>query len=402
MSVNANRDLPNLMNALDAIRNSKAWLALLFGGIVVALLTVSTGYLGEQLARSGMDTAAKLVNYGGALLATVLYFMTISAAGTSLLDQAKSLPQRSLNALFFAGLVVLPRLLGVVLLLLLIYGLIWLGGAALLFLAKIPGVGPLIYFVLFPVLSLLFGLFGFVVAFVVTPLTAPSIWDGHGVLSTIARVAKVAQTDLLKVILSQSLLFLLLLFVGVVVFAVVFSGIGATTSLSALVLNVGGGMGGMGGMYGMGGMDPSSLMYKLQMLSIDRSSYFTAGSLGASLLIGAAICAMLLIAISGNCLIYLRFAAGVDASAMEATMRERAQQMKARAEALQAQAKQQTAAAQQAWQERQQAAPPAAPAAPHHDEPAMSESTCPKCQSPVATDAVFCDHCGHRQTPPTA
>src|SRR3546814_2784287 len=96
--------------------------------------------------------------------------------------------------------------------------------------------------------------------------------------------------------------------------------------------------------------------------------------------------AVLLIAISGNCLIYLQFAADVDASDMEGALRQQAQKIKSKAETAREQARQHTATAQKSWQERQQ----------HTTTAQEAARVCPNCQSPVTADDVFCGSCGHK------
>src|SRR3546814_12963508 len=84
----------------------------------------------------------------------------------------------------------------------------------------------------------------------------------------------------------------------------------------------------------------------LQSLSGAGGGHIAAAAVGSGLLIGAATMAVLLIAISGNCLIYLQFAADVDASDMEGALRQQAQKIKSKAETAREQARQHTATAQ--------------------------------------------------------
>lgn len=376
MSVNVGGDVPSLLRALDAIRNPRAYAALLVGGLAAGLVVVAVGYLAIRLQISGMATLSMFMVAIGSTVAALLFLVGFSAAGTSLLDQARGVAQRPFGELIYAGIAALARLLLLLVVVLLIYAVIWLGALILLLLTKIPGLGPLFYLLVFPVLALLFGSFGFVVMFVVNPLAAPAIWDGASVMQTLAKLAQVARLHLLKVVVSEALLFLLLLFAGSILFGVVFSGIGITSALSAMVVHV------------RGGLDMADAMYMLQGLSFKGGGYITAGAVGSVLLIGAAALAVMLIAISGNCLIYLQFAAGVDASDMEGALRQQAEKIKAKAEAVREQARQHTAAAQKNWQERQaqSATPP------------VAAKLCANCQSPVSADDVFCGHCGQRQT----
>lgn len=375
MSVNISSDVPSLLRSLDAIRNGRAYAALLLGGLAAGVVVAVAGFFSIRMQMWGMASFGMLVAAAGFLIAALLFMVGFSAAGTSLLDQARGIAQRPFGALLFAGVTALGRLLLLSLLLLLIYAVIWVGALILLFLTKIPVLGPLLYLVVFPLVALVFGLFGFVAVFVVNPLAAPIIWDGGGVMQTLAKLAKVARLHLLKVVLSQSLLFLLLLFAAGILFGVVFSGIGMTTALSALIIDMPRGIG------------IGDALYVLQSLSSSGGGHIAAAAVGSSLLIGAATMAVLLIAISGNCLIYLQFAADIDASDMEGALRQQAQKIKSKAEAAREQARQHTAAAQKSWQERQQHTAAAKEAA----------RVCANCQAPVTADDVFCGSCGHKQ-----
>lgn len=376
MSVNISSDVPSLLRALDAIRNGRAYAALLLGGVAAAVVGAMAGFFTVRLGMWGMETLSMLTAAVGFIVAVLLFMVGFSAAGTSLLDQARGAAQRPFGELLYAGIAALGRLLLLGLLLLLIYAVIWVGALILLFLSKIPVLGPLLYLVVFPLLALLFGLFGFVVVFVVNPLAAPVIWDGAGVMQTLAKLAQVARLHLLKVVLSESLLFLLLLFAGGILYAGVFSGIGITSALSAMVINMPRGMG------------IGDAMSMLQGLSRSGGGHIAAAAVGSGLLIGAASMAVLLIAISGNCLIYLQFAAGIDANEMEGALRQQANKIKSKAEAAREQARQYAEAAQKSWQERQQ----------RTATPQVADKVCAKCQSPVTADDVFCSNCGQRQS----
>src|SRR3546814_572048 len=156
----------------------------LAAGVVVAV----AGFFSIRMQMWGMGTFGMLVAAAGSIIAALLFMVGFSAAGTSLLDQARGIAQRPFGALLFAGVTALGRLLLLSLLLLLIYAVVWVGALMLLFLTKIPVLGPLLYLVVFPLVALVFGLFGFVVLFVINPLAAPIIWDGGGVMPTLAKI----------------------------------------------------------------------------------------------------------------------------------------------------------------------------------------------------------------------
>src|SRR3546814_15213833 len=71
----------------------------LAAGVVVAV----AGFFSIRMQMWGMGTFGMLVAAAGSIIAALLFMVGFSAAGTSLLDQARGIAQRPFGALLFAG-----------------------------------------------------------------------------------------------------------------------------------------------------------------------------------------------------------------------------------------------------------------------------------------------------------
>jgi hypothetical protein len=242
-----------------------------------------------------------------------------------------------------------------------------------LFVCKIPGLGPVLYAVVMPVSVIATGLVFFALAYIAVPLAAPAIWNGTSVKHTLLLLQAVARKRLLTAVVMMVLLGLLAALVVGFVWGIL--GMGAITvfSLSGVVLGVhSGGMASIMQMFGGG----------------DGSGYAYAMGFGGAVLMLVGANPGLLIALKGTSIIYREVSAGLSVEADEAELNRRMQDIKARAE----QARQQANAA---MQQPAAVVPPVAPVAAVAvaAAPAMA---CPACQGPITSDDVFCGNCGHK------
>jgi hypothetical protein len=219
--------------------------------------------------------------------------------------------------------------------------------ALLLAICKIPGIGPVLFFVVFPLSAVLLGVLFVAFAFVLAPIAGPAIWSGESVGATLARVAMVVRKRLLGVLVRGCALFVLLLVVAMVLWTIAFSGTLATGSLSLAIVgvpfdlsglsNLAGGMGGMGspryGGYRGGGAG---------------SGYGVAMLVGAALISAAVGTLLSLVLKKGWCLIYLQVARDLDVSKVEAEMQARLAQVRAQAQAARERVQEQNLAARSA------------------------------------------------------
>ncbi len=357
-----------LFRALDAAKNWRA-LGLLIATSISAILVMSV--FGFIASRFGYGSMAMITSGIGGLLALIVFFTGFSAVGIVLMDQAKDNPARSLSNALFAGLATLPRFLG---LMLIEFGLLIalvIVASIVLFICKIPALGPFLYTFVYPIMVVIFGVLYFAVVFVVNPLAAPALWDGNNVMQAIAKLWQLGKNYLIPVVLNQLVLGLIVFVVAGILFGMMAVGSMATMGLSTQILGYGASgsavemIANIGAMFGGGG---------------GGSGYGLALMFGSGILFAIVGAIPLLVLISGNCLIYLQYARNLDTSAIEEKMRGAVGDLKDKANAAREQLKQ-----------AQVPPPPAPTMAP--TEPALA---CPNCHAAITADDVFCGSCGHK------
>ena len=413
--------------------------------VVVALLLAVGGFLSSSL---GGAAGGGLMGLFG-LLAMILIAAGMSGAGILLMDKAKNIAPRSMLDAFLAGLWCIPKFLGFYVVVALVLAALAVVGAIGYFLAKIPGIGPLFFFVLHPVLVIVAAAVLTSLLWVGFPLFTPAVWEGRGFKESLTLVIAVSRQRLVPTVLLFLALYVVVSVIGMVVFGALLPGYFFMTGLATSILGVGMTGDGLAAitnlMNGYGGGYNSGLMY--------------AGILATALIFGLAFTLMMQVALMGVNLVYLSATDGLDTADTENALnagldemkrRAREAQEKARLAAEQAQEKarqmaeeakerarqraaEQAAAAERAAAQAQaaavlaaeqaeqqaaadrsaaeaaaaQAAPPDAPPqeltflaepAPSTNLPPASAATatCPQCQHTVGHDDMFCGECGHR------
>ena len=403
--------------------------------VAVALLLAVGGFLSSSL---GGAAGGGLMGLFG-LLAMILIAAGMSGAGILLMDKAKNIAPRSMLDAFLAGLWCIPKFLGFYVVVALVLAALAVVGAIGYFLAKIPGIGPLFFFVLHPVLVIMAAAVLTSLLWVGFPLFTPAVWEGRGFKESLTLVIAVSRQRLVPTVLLFLALYVVVSVIGMVVFGALLPGYFFMSGLATSILGVGMTGNGLAAitalMNGYGG-GSSGLMY--------------AGILATALIFGLAFTLMMQVALMGVNLVYLSATDGLDTADTENALNAGLDEMKRRAREAQEKARQmaeeakerarqraaeqaaaQAAAAEQAQaqaaavlaaeQAEQQAAadrlaaeaaaaqaapPDAAPQEPPLlAEPAPSTNlppasaataTCPQCQHTVGHDDMFCGECGHR------
>lgn len=409
--------------------------------VVVALLLAVGGFLSSSL---GGAASVGLMGLFG-LLAMILIAAGMSGVGILLMDKAKNIAPRSMMDAFLAGLWCIPKFLGFYVVVALVLVALAVVGAIGYFLAKIPGIGPLFFFVLHPVLVIMAAAVLTSLLWVGFPLFTPAVWEGRGFKESLTLVIAVSRQRLVPTVLLFLALYVVVSVIGMVVFGALLPGYFFMSGLATSILGAGMTGNGLAAitalMNGYGGGGSSGLVY--------------AGILATALIFGLAFTLMMQVALMGVNLVYLAATDGLDTADTENALnagldemkrRAREAQEKARLAAEQAQekarqmaeeakerarqraaeqaaaaAQAQAAAALAAEQAEQQsaadrsaaeaaAAQAAPPDAPPQEptflaEPAPSTNlppapaataTCPQCQHTVGHDDMFCGECGHR------
>ncbi|MCL1825846.1 MAG: zinc ribbon domain-containing protein [Betaproteobacteria bacterium] len=182
---------------------------------------------------------------GSVSLATVLLiFPTLllilpagtSVAGLLLMDQARGQTPRPLRKAVSDGIPSFLRILGIALLGVVLMVIFCLFLGLLLFICKLPAVGPVLYAVLFPVLLILAGLlyFGLIAGL---SMACPAAWSGatiHEILETLWRIAANRAVELL---LNLFLLAVLIGLANFILVSIVFAGSPFVLGISASILS---------------------------------------------------------------------------------------------------------------------------------------------------------------------
>ncbi|MBC7415305.1 MAG: zinc ribbon domain-containing protein [Herminiimonas sp.] len=369
--------LASMLSATDAFKNVRAI-------VLLGLTFVASALIGGAFAALGASTHSAVIGFLGVLLALAVVFYGLNAVGIMMMKDAQGTAQHAIADAVMLSLYTSHRVLVVAIL----EGLIVLGAvlviALVLFVCKVPVLGPILYTFVFPLSAIILGVLVFSLFYVMLPLTGPAVWTGSTVFQVIARLSLIVRTRLVEVVLSQVVLFFLAGFVGLLIFGVVGIGVMMTAGMSAGILGAGEiGMGGMGGM--------------MAMMQGGGSGYAIAGALGGGLLFAIAAVIPALILTKGICLIYLNTTRDLDFAASEAQLGDGLASVKRHADEARERARQ---LAEQHRPASPAAVAPVAPVTPVTPAtpatPAAAALTCPNCQTVVAADDVFCGNCAHK------
>lgn len=404
-------------------------------------------FVSQALAR-GMGGFAGVLLFGLLMLATaVVFFSGVSAVGVMLMDKAQGIAVRGFADAAYAGLLCVPKFLGLALLALVATLVFYLVAAIIYFVCKIPLLGAVLAFVAHPVLIIAASALIVAWVCVVAPMFAPAVWSGLPFKAALASVIGIARNRLVEVVLMQIVLYVILM----VITGLLFMGLlPASISLTAMGTGIaGGGAGGMG-LEGLMYMGPRALSHMGMSGSV----------IGLWLGVGVLFCVIFAllgqVAVMGQNLVYLQASSSIDSTGEEQALdgvwsdvRKRAEEAKERAKAAAERAKQvaaqkaqevaaanearkaaaaeqaqqqaalaaereaarqaaeaarlqaeQAAAAQQAAQEAQRLADAQPAAAPQAQEAAPAAApNCPSCHGQVGRTDSFCEHCGHKLKP---
>jgi len=356
----------SLLDSIDAIRNWRAVCLLLATFVCMALVLAFGGLLAQI---SYFLTALFM------LAAYAIFFYGANAVGMMMMDEARGGEARPAMAAVTDSLAISHRLILVFLLL----GVLYLAGflvlAIVLIICKIPFIGPVLYTAVFPIAVVVFGLALFAVPTVVFPLSAPAIWGGARTVECISQLLAIARKRLVMVLLLMVAVSLIATVVGMLIGAILFTGVGATALVSVPIL------GGMPGVIpGMGSMGLVGTV-----MAGAGGGHAVAAMIGGGLLFGVAFTLPGMVYLRGTSTVYLRAIDGLDLASEQSAMDDKIAAASAKARDLQTRAQ---AAAQAVAQKYAQ--PPAASAEPA---PALH---CPQCKAPVLAADAFCAECGHK------
>jgi hypothetical protein len=357
-----------LLRAAEAVTNWRALAMAGLAGLVFFLFAALCGWL----TRTSFVLGALL-----GLITLIVGMIGYSSVGIVLMRRAQGQEVGFVDAVLQAVFTV-HRLLGVAVLLFLAFVGIALAAVLILFVCKMPGLGPFLYSFVLPILTAVLGVTVAGMFYVVLPLAAPAVWAGNTTWETAARMFVIIRQRLLAVITNLVILSLLVLFLSGVVGFVLFAGYSATMGLSSAVgiSPAGGAMGMMqgvmlgGGMGGMGGIASTN-------------SYAGPFAFATGLLVTIGMVIPFLTFINGSCLIYLQVIDGLHFGEAEEQLRGHVEGAKRRTQEARDRA---GAKLQEVRASAQKVA--------QQDSPAAAGRACASCHTLLAPDDVFCGECG--------
>ncbi|OXI92503.1 MULTISPECIES: zinc ribbon domain-containing protein [Burkholderia] len=322
-----------------------------------------------------------------------------SAVGIVLMRDAQGESVGFVDALLQATFSV-HRLVGIGVLLVVGWILLLLALLIVFLVCKIPGVGPLLYAIAYPVAAIAAGAIFAGMGYVGYPLAAPAIWQGNSTLQTAARLLQIGRRQLLGVIVRMFGLLLLVGVLSAIVFGILGTGAAIASSISAAT-----GTSPLGGLMGMSGLGRHAGTYGLGMdaagggFDYRSMAYLGAYGFGNGLLIAIGLVIPFLTFVNGTCLIYLQTVSGVDFSATEEKLSQHVADAKRHAEQARERAADHLAKARDSHAASTTgAAETASLPASAAESPAADEATaCAQCHKPMAADDLFCGECGARR-----
>lgn len=216
-----------LLQIPKALRNEKALFALLSTN----LLTLVPSFLGNA---SGSSSVANLL----ALLALFIILPAgVSVAGLLLMDQAQGLKPRPLGKAVSDAIPVFLRTLGIALLCIALMLGALLVLALLLFVCRLPAVGPVLYAMLFPILAIVGGLLQFSLMAGLS-IACPAIWNGASLGEALETLRRIAAHRPVELLLNLFLLFALIFLAGLILGGIVFAGALPVLGISVSILDM--------------------------------------------------------------------------------------------------------------------------------------------------------------------
>lgn len=312
----------SLLGALDALRGPGDLLLMAVGGGIAGLLTATAA---GSAMRGGRLVALLILLLGWLVGATAYCAITLRQWHR----RRTGAPPGLVAAVTGGGGIAVKVLLA--LLLLLAAVLVIVVAACLLFLVtQIPGIGPALDHVVFPLVAMVMGVALYALGFIAAPLATVAACDGRSVAGIVATVLLVVRRRLFDTALHGMLLNLIALAVVALATGIVTTGVLAAAGVQHAV-HIGHQAPAYAAGYGDYGMDdggiaagPLAMLAGLRSIAASASVlYFLAISLG------------LVVLAAGWVVIYDEAARDLDPSALEAQLRAQAERARQGARAAQ-------------------------------------------------------------------
>jgi hypothetical protein len=319
----------SFLSALEALR-SPANLALIALAAILALGFTALAAAGFAAGSIGSTFGLLLMVFAWLVCEAGYCAVSLRQLQASQGQKPAGMAAAATSGFFAAIKVLLAMLLCIAMLVLL------LAASALFLITQIPGIGPALNYLVFPLVALVIGVALYALLFIAVPLAAVAACNGRSVFGIVATVVLVIRSRLFDTALRGVLLNLMAAFVIVLALLIVSIGVATSGALQQMV-HIGhasyGQLGGYGNsMYGaLGGMGGGLLGTLAGLRTVGAASvvlYFLAFSLG------------LVVYASGWVVIFNDTARDLDPAALEAQIRTQAERVQQKARAAQVRAAQ--------------------------------------------------------------
>lgn len=223
--------LKSSLTLLDSLK------AITFGkGIALSILTgvaVFVSYFLLSMVVFKFESIAVALIF--ALIPLAIAFYGFNAVGILNFQEAKG-QSVSIGQAVSKSLSSMHRLILLFLLVVLATIVLMVAGTVLMYFCKIPGIGPILYGLMYPVGVVLFGFYSMFLMFVFMPLAAPSIWSGNGTVKAFKSLIVMAKKNMVVIAIKTFLLSLIVGGTSMFISVLFGSGTMYMTALSSTVL----------------------------------------------------------------------------------------------------------------------------------------------------------------------
>lgn len=389
----------SLLESVSATRRPKELAVFVIGMMLGAAVA------GYGASRSAFGGASEIFGLALALLGLALMFIAYATVSARFTDEACRGEARSMLDALVAATIALPKAVIVALLFLVLFLLLLIPAALLMLLFQIPGIGPALEFILFPLIAALLGAMLYALLFLAAPLGICALTQGRSVFGTVAFVLAGLRLRLMDIVLKGLLIALIAAAVFGVLALIAGLGLSVTTGIKAAVQFQSGpsldsfGSGGNNDSFGSdeeaGGLEASLFLANSAMAFLGP---FASVAKAGAILFGLVGVISFLVFVQGWSLIYAELDRSLDPAKEEALLQAGYAQAKVKARQMQDMAQQKAKEMQAQAQDKareyraQAAARHAAPAAPA----AMTDTQafCAACKAPLSGGESFCGNCG--------
>lgn len=365
----------SLLRVADAWRNRPALTTLSITFVAAALVGLfCLGYGTSAAVPFPVGLCVALIGFG------------LTAAGSQYAEQADGRPVSSVSRAFAATPAIALRVFLLAALVAAVFLAFVLVASGVLFACRLPVVGPLLYAVAVPVLTLCAAVL-LLATCAALLLTLPALWEGHSLRTALSQLGAIAAQRKREAFANLILLFLVVGAVAAVVLAFVLAAFGLTTVLAARFFPV-------------AGFDRVLAPGAGQPWLVGAEPVALAASVGTAVVLAITSALLSAVFLFGLAIAYLRSTEGIDIAAARAALGRAIVEVQVRSGQAADEAGRLAGRLRATIGSRYRLAAHGALAGP----PGMatqagassSADPCAECGSPAAQGDVFCGHCGRR------